>query len=291
MLKVKARGVGEQTPVGAVDELLARHLETDTALRDELPQGSGKKPKYLSLRQGLLGIVVFLGLWQLVSSLHLLNPTFISSPYDVAQSGYGLLSTALFWNDVRISAIEFGVGYGLAGVVGISIGFLLGLFQRVDNHTQPLLSALYATPHVAFFPIMIVWFGIGVKSKEALVFLLAVLPIIIAVRSGAKILSTQYIELAKIYQGTRPRVLFKVIVPGCLPSVLNGLRLAVGTGLVAVFVGELYAANAGLGYLAANAGETLNTSVALFSLTVFAITGLSLSGVITLVERRFAHWE
>ena len=280
-------GMGSAAPdgtLGAMRTIAAAPLPAGEHL------GGKEAVWYRTLLQGLVGMIVFFGAWQLVSSLKLLNPTFISSPFDVARSGVQLLPKGIFWHDVGVSALEFGVGYSLAAVVGICVGLMLGLSERIDNHTQPLLSALYATPHVAFFPIMIVWFGIGIRSKQALVFLLAVLPIVIAVRSGARVLNSQFTELAKIYQATRLRILGKVILPGCLPSVLNGLRLAVGTGLVGVFVGELYAANAGLGYLAANAGETLDTSVALFALLVFAISGLTLSGIITLCERRYASW-
>lgn len=260
------------------------------------PSATGDTPKKVRwwatpIGEGAIGVVVFLLIWQGVSQARLLNPVFISSPADVIKNGYQLIGTGLFWNDVRVSATEYSVGYVIAALVGIPLGILLGMSRRVDNYTQPLMSALYSTPSVAFFPIMLVWFGIGIRSKQALVFVLAVLPIIIAVRSGARVLSSQFTDLAKVYRATWWRMLRKIVLPGCMPSVLSGLRLAAGTGLVAVFVGELYAANSGVGYLAANAGETLDTSEAMFALFLFAVTGLALAGVITFIERRFVSWS
>jgi ABC-type nitrate/sulfonate/bicarbonate transport system permease component len=252
---------------------------------------SQARQQRLGLVLGLVGVVGFLALWQAASSLGWVNPLFISSPVGVVASAVALMSGHQFWIDLRISGSEFILGYALAILVGVGLAVVIRWSRVVDALVSPLLSALYATPHVALVPLIIVWFGIGEQSKAVFVFLLAFFPILYNTLAGLRNADPMLVRAARSF-GAGPRQVFtEVLLPSAVPFVLTGLRLAVGLGVIAVVVGELYAANAGIGYLISNAGQTLRVADSFVGIVVVALFGGIAMALLQRLERRFSHWR
>src|SRR6185503_6057769 len=151
-------------------------------------------------------------------------------------------------------------GFAVAAVFGISLGIAIASSDAVRDFVDPWVSAVYATPTVALAPMFIFIFGIDAPSKMAVVFLLAVFPIVINTATGIRSTDQIYIEAARSFSASRAQIFAKVLIPSALPFIVAGLRLGIGRGLVGVVVGELFGARAGLGFLILTSSQTFDTA-------------------------------
>src|SRR5262245_31402486 len=136
--------------------------------------------------------------WEAFGRSGLVDPLFISSPTQIVKTGWQLGHDADFWNDVAVSATEFLLGYGAAAAaaVAVPLGLAVGLSKRLQYMLSPFVDTLNAVPRVTLLPLIIIWFGIGIWSKVAVVFLGAVIPILINTQSGVKTSEARFIRVA-----------------------------------------------------------------------------------------------
>jgi len=140
-------------------------------------------------------------------------------------------------------------------------------------------------------PLLIIWFGIGIWSKVAVVFLGAVVPIVISAFSGVKTNEARFLTMARSFSASRTKMFSSIILPGTVPFIFTGLKYAAGRALLGVVVGELYAATAGLGHMIAEAGNTFQTDTLFFGVFLFTAAGLLVVGLLDGLERRFERWR
>lgn len=189
------------------------------------------------------------------------------------------------------SGTDFAVGYVLAALTAVPLGLLFGWYPRLGFLVNPFLAALYATPRVALLPVLILWLGIGIWSRVAVILLGAFFPICLNTIAGVKTIDASHLTLARSFQ-TRGAHLFRTIVlPSCLPFILAGLRLGVGRALVGVVVGEFLVASAGLGFLIARAGATFQIEKVFVGVGLIAAFGMLCNEVLTRVETRLDAWR
>jgi NitT/TauT family transport system permease protein len=240
---------------------------------------------------GSAAVIAFLLLWEAVAATGVVDPLFISSPSRIVAVGIELSHDDEFWRDVRVSSTEFVVGYLWAIAIGVPLGLLTGWFRRLQYMIGPLIDVLNAVPRVTFLPLLIVWFGIGLWSKFAVVFLGAVIPITIAAYSGVKTNEARYLRVARSFSASQLKIFTSIILPGTLPFIFTGLKYGSGRALLGVVVGELYAATAGLGHMIAQAGNAFQTDVVFFGVLLFTAAGLVTAGVLDRLERHFEKWR
>lgn len=202
-----------------------------------------------------------------------------------------LLSTGELQRHINISLSEFIWGFLLAAVVGITLGVLIATNDLVRDFVDPWISALYATPTIALAPVFILIFGIDIPSKIAVVFLLAVFPIVINTTTGIRTTDQVYIDAARSFCASRGQIFAKVLVPSALPFIIAGLRLGVGRGLVGVVVGELFGARGGLGFLILTSSQLFDTAGLWVGVFVLAGTGIISVVLLQKLERRMAPWR
>lgn len=220
------------------------------------------------------------------------KPIFVSSPTVIAASFYRVFFvTGEIWNDLRVSAIEYVLGFLLAIAVGIPLGLAAGWYRRFAYAVEPFLAALNATPQVAFLPLIIVWVGIGLWSKVVVIFLLTVLPIAINALASVKTIDARLLRVAKSFGAPEWQVFRNIILPSSVPFLLTGLRLAVGRAMIGIVVGELYAATAGVGFMINVAGSSFQTDKVFVGVIIIAATGLGLIELIRRIERRVEVWR
>jgi NitT/TauT family transport system permease protein len=236
-------------------------------------------------------LVVFLLVWELCADSGAINPLFISSPSRIAQAGAALMADPDFWNDVRVSAREFIFGYVAAIVIGVPLGLLMGTSRRLSYIVAPFVDTLNAVPRVTLLPLLIIWFGIGIWSKVAVVFLGAVIPIVISALSGVKTNEARFLAMARSFSASRSKIFATIILPGTAPFIFAGLKYAAGRALLGVVVGELYASTAGLGHMIADAGNMFQTDTLFFGVLIFTATGLVVVALLDRLERRFERWR
>jgi NitT/TauT family transport system permease protein len=233
---------------------------------------------------------VFL-LWELVVGLGFVRSTFLVAPSEVVAAGIQEVQTERFWNDVAVSLFEFVVGYVAAILLGIPLGIILGWYRRLSFLVEPILNFLYAVPRIALLPVIVLWLGLTVWSKIAVVFLGAWITILLNTYLGVRTVDPRLLAVARTYGASQRRIFTSVVLPGSVPFILAGLRLGAGRALIGVVVGELYAASAGLGFMITVASNNLQTDRVLFGTFLFIALGVVTVEGIRRVERRFAAWR
>jgi NitT/TauT family transport system permease protein len=193
--------------------------------------------------------------------------------------------------DVAVSFTALGFGFVIAAVVGIVIGSLTGVSEAVSECLDPLINALYATPLVALSPILILALGIGPVSKVAIVCMLAVFPILINTNAGIKSADESLIEAARSFAATRFDIFHRVLLPSALPFIVAGFRLGIGRGLIGIFIGEMFGAQDGLGYLISVSAQSFNIAGMFTGVLILAASGVLCSALFEYIERRIAPWR
>jgi sulfonate transport system permease protein len=187
-------------------------------------------------------------------------------------------------------------GRAFAGLlVGGSVGFLLGIANGVSRLSEQLtdttLQMLRTIPHLAMVPLVILWFGIGEESKLFLTALGVLFPIYLNTYHGVRNVDRGLIEMGRVYGMSGWTLFKKVIFPGALPSILVGLRFALGIMWLTLIVAESIAASSGIGYMANNAREFGMTDVVVLTLVIYAVLGKLADVVARALERRALRWN
>jgi NitT/TauT family transport system permease protein len=242
---------------------------------------------------GTAFIVIVFVIWELVTALGIQPPIILPSPWAVVDALKNLFTSpeSDIWADFAASGSELFYGLGLAAVVGIAAGLLIGWYPRVGYFFDPFINLLNAIPRVALGPLLIVWLGIGLNSKVALVFLISVFPVLMNTSSGIRSLDPNLVRVARCFGANDLKIFRTIALPGSVPFILGGLRLAVGQSLIGVFVAELLGAQHGVGALVQTAGEQFQTDLVFAGLLIFAVAGLLLTAIVRWLERRFDAWR
>ena len=240
---------------------------------------------------GTISMLVFLAFWEASVAFKWVNPLFTSAPSRILRAGIDMFADGSIYEHIAISSYEFAIGYGLALVIGVPLGILMGWYSRLNAVLEPFVSALYATPRIALLPLILIWFGIGVSSKIAIVFLGAVFPILVNTITGVRTVEADFIKVARSF-GARDRQLFMTVaLPSSVPLLLAGLRLGLGHALVGIVVGEMYGATQGLGYLIATAGARFQTDKVMVGIILITSAGVAMTELLRWIERRYERWR
>lgn len=236
----------------------------------------------------LISLTGGLVIWEIVGR-HSSPLIFVPFSETATAFGRAVLSGELIWHSI-ISCIELSVGFFIGLVVGL-VGGLLSAFNRTfRDMTDFWISAAYSTPYVALIPLFIVWFGIGLTSKIALVIFAVFIPVWLNAYAGVTSVDPNLLELAKSFAANRFQTLLWIILPWSLPSLIVGLRLALSRGFIAVIVGELMGATEGLGFLINVSANTFQTAKLLAGVAVLALITIAIVELLKWIQRRTVPW-
>lgn len=243
----------------------------------------------LLLQAGFICLLV--ALWQLAVSLGLLSSYAVSTPWAAVRAGASYLATGNGWHDLWITWQEFFWGMLIAIAAGVPLGILIGWYRTADVVSRPPLMVLMSAPRVAFIPVFLIWLGLGEGSKIAIVVMSAIVPIAITTKSGVSHVDRNLVRVCRAYGGTNRQLFPTIVLPSAVPSIIAGIRVGIGYGVLAVIIGEYLASSAGLGYALQVAGSQFNTGLVFALVAIASAFGLILSGVSGLIERRFSSWR
>lgn len=256
---------------------------------------SGRKPlgemSALSMLacQALLALLLA-ALWQVISGT-LVDEFFISTPVAIARrlwkwtaDGSLLLHT---WATVHATALGFLIGVA----IGLVLGVWLGLSPFLSRLLDPFLSALNALPKVALAPLLVLWFGIGIESKIALAAVIVLFLVFLNTYAGVREVDQDLIDAVRLMKATRWQVLAKVILPSSASWVFASLKISVPYALIGAVLGEMIAANRGLGYLVQFSGAQFDTAGVFASLFVIALVAALLNWTVDVSQRRVERWR
>ena len=241
---------------------------------------------------GLVSVSLFVCVWELtLTYLVPVNPFFFTKPSLIAEAFKEQIQGAKLWHDLAVSSQAFLWGFGAAVAVGIPVGLVMGWRRRVEYSLDPFLTALYASPLVALAPLLIIFFGVGLTGKAALVFLLAVFPFVFNTCAGVKSTDLLLINVIRSFGGTEKDLYFKAILPSTLPYIIAGARIAIGRGLVGIIVGEFYAASEGIGFAISQAGDTYRLPEMFVGIIILSLIAVGLTELMRKLELILAPWR
>jgi NitT/TauT family transport system permease protein len=243
------------------------------------------------LLRGCISILVGLVIWEILTRLLLENELLIPPPTSVIRSFWNLTFSGQLNKHFAATLIEFSYGFTTACIVGIVIGYFMGMHKWFDEIMDPWIATLYSIPIITVVPLIIIWFGIGMISKVIVVFKITAVAIILNTAAGIKNLDPVWIELAKSLRLSTWETTYKIRFPGALPYIITGMRLGVGRALLGVVVAELMAANAGLGYMLRDSSETWDSPKLFVTVILLAAIGLVSFNLIKRLEQRMAPWR
>lgn len=235
--------------------------------------------------------VLLLGVWQLAAGNGWLSTRILPAPSAVAAAGWALLSSGEIWQHLAISGWRAGIGFAIGGGLGLLLGFITGLSKWGERLLDSSVQMIRNVPHLALIPLVILWFGIDESAKIFLVALGTLFPIYLNTYHGIRSVDAGLVEMARSY-GLSGFALFRqVILPGALPSILVGVRFALGFMWLTLIVAETISANAGIGYLAMNAREFLQTDVVVLAILLYAVLGKLADVAARGLERAWLRWH
>ncbi len=240
---------------------------------------------------GTTCLILALVAWQVVSDTKIVNPLFVSSPTNVAKALADYVTSEGFAKDAKATAFTFLIGLGLSTGAGILLGLAMGWSRRTRYFFNYLVSIVYSSPRIAIVPVLILWFGIGRETGIAMVFLMAVFPVVINTMTGVQTVDPSLVEMARSFKVSRFQMFRTVIVPAALPQMLAGIRLAIGVGLVGVVVAEFLAGTVGLGYTMQTAAQNFEAAQLFAGLVIISAFGLIATQLLRLLERHFERWR
>ncbi len=229
--------------------------------------------------------------WEAAGRTGLVSRIFFSHPSAILAAGLQMWGSGELAHHLRVSAAEFALGFLLAVAIGVPLGLGVGWVPRLAHAVEPLLNAFYATPRVAFLPLLVLWLGIGLWSKVAVVLLGALLPVAINTAAGVRTVSHVHLRVARSFRAGQLHVIRTIVLPTSVPFLIAGLRLGIGRALVGIVVGELHAADAGIGFLIATAGATYQIEKVFVGIAVLAAFGITCNEVLARAEARVERWR
>jgi taurine transport system permease protein len=243
----------------------------------------------------LLGLVVLLGIWELVSRLGLVTPLFLPSPREVwdqfvsvSTDGY---ANATLGEHLLASLGRIFSAAVIAAATAIPLGLAMGLSRWAKGLADPIIEFYWPLPPLAYLPLMIIWLGIGETSKITLLTLAMFAPICLSAQAGVRGLPIERVNAALALGGTRWQIFRTVVLPSALPEILTGLRIAVGVGWSTLVAAELIAATRGIGYMIMSAAQFLATDVVFVGIGVIAAFAFLFSLGMRLLERWLVPWK
>lgn len=235
--------------------------------------------------------IALLLLWQFFAQVGILSTRILPAPTSVMQAAIQLASTGELFRHLLVSTVRAFSGLLLGGSIGFTLGLLTGSLSVAENLLDTTIQMLRNIPHLAMIPLVILWFGIGEEAKLFLVSIGVFFPIYLNTFHGIRTVDQGLIEMGKVY-GLRPTELFwQVVLPGALPSILVGLRYALGFMWLTLIVAETIASDSGIGYMAMNAREFMRTDVVVFSILMYSLLGKIADSIAKFLETKLLQWH
>jgi len=244
----------------------------------------------------LSSVLGFLCVWYLVTDLlQLMPPIILPSPEKVFFNIYEKISIPVgeekLFGHIGVSLVRILVGVGIALSLAIPLGVLMGWYENLDALASPIIELLRPIPPIAWIPLAILWFGIGLGSKVFIITIGVFFPILINTYLGVKFVEPLLIKAAQTLGAKDKNILWEVVVPASVPLIVAGVRIGVGLGMMCLVAAELVAASSGLGYLIMLGGDDLKPELSIMGMILIGVLGLIADRIILGIERRVIYWK
>jgi sulfonate transport system permease protein len=235
--------------------------------------------------------ILLIVLWQFFVQVGWLSTRVLPAPTGVVQAGIQLAKSGELLRHIGVSSWRAFLGFAVGGGIGLVLGLLNGIFPISEKLLDTSIQMIRNVPHLALIPLVILWFGIGEESKLFLVALGVMFPIYLNTYHGIRTVDPGLIEMGKVYGLKQAALFWQIILPGALPSILVGVRYALGIMWLTLIVAETIAADSGIGYMAMNAREFMQTDVVVLSILIYALLGKLADTAARVLEEKWLAWH
>jgi len=243
-----------------------------------------------------LSLILFFLIWYEVVYFGIISKTLLASPKEVLTTFWIKLSNrapdgATLGAHFKTSLTLALTGYILAVIIGVPLGLLMGWYKKVDDFVKPVFEIMRPIPPIAWIPLAILWFGIGLPAKAFIIWLSAFVPSVINSYAGIKLTDPVLINVARTFGATNWETFLKVGVPSALPMVFTGLRLSLSSAWMTLVAAELLAATEGLGYMIQMGRTLARPDIIIVGMLTIGFTGAVMAYVLEKFEGKLAPWR
>jgi NitT/TauT family transport system permease protein len=228
--------------------------------------------------------------WQVLVQAGRINPLFLPAPLSVLAAMWEMTRSGELPWAVLVSLNRVVQGFVYGAVLGIVLGLLAGAIRWVEDLLDPWVAAVYPIPKSALFPLFLLWFGLGNSSKIVTIAVGVLFLVLVNTITGVRSISPVLLKAARDLGASRLQVFAKVILPGALPNIFTGLRLGAGMALILVFITEIEATKAGLGFLLWEAFQLMDTRHVFVGVVTFGLLGVATTWLLQWLERVTCPW-
>lgn len=240
---------------------------------------------------GTVNLATFFLIWQIAATTTDIPQLFLPSVTDVFRELREMHEEGILWNNLAISAWIYVVGMVISIVIAVPLGLLIGGVRILDRILAPYVWAVYTTPRLILMPLILLWVGINDTARIVIIVLSAVPATLVVVMEGVKTVDNSLIRAAKSFGASRFRLFRSVVLPSTVPFVATGIRMGVSRGLIGLFIGELFTAANGIGYIITLASKTFNSARTYGMLLIFIMFCVAMVGLSQLLERKVSAWR
>jgi NitT/TauT family transport system permease protein len=240
---------------------------------------------------GTINLAVFFTLWQLAATYTDIPKLFLPSVTEVWDQLLRMHEQGILWGNLGISLWIYVVGMVLSIIIAVPLGLFIGGVKIVDRIMSPYVWAVYTTPRLILMPLVVLWVGINDTARIVIIVLSAVPATLVVVMEGVKTVDNSLLKAARSFGANRFQLFKSVALPSTVPFVATGIRMGVSRGLIGLFIGELFTAANGIGYIIAVSSKTFNSAQTYAMLFIFVFFCVAMVGLTQLLERKVSVWR
>ena len=215
----------------------------------------------------------------------------LPAPELIVKDAVDKIKDGTLWKHIGVSFVRVLKGFFLAMITALVLGVFIGLSKSFERFTELVIQILKPIPPIAWIPLAILWFGIGESSKIYIIFYGAFFPILLNTVDGIHNIDDRYLELGRVYEVSKWRLVWKVILPGALPSILTGIRVGLGNAWICVVAAEMIAATKGVGYMLSNGRSMSRADDVILAMLLIGIVGKIMDDVLRAVSQKIMRWS
>ena len=276
--------VEDRGAIGALE----RSESDDRARARKAAADRRRRQLVLNISVRLVSLASVLAVWQIFGAK--VDQTMFTTPIAIFKAAIDMIGSGELWTYLSSSLVVLAFGLSLAAVIGVVIGLVLARFWLLDVGLGVYITFLYSIPSVALVPLIVLWAGFDITAKVIILFMFAFFPMVINTYQGVKNVDHKLLEVGRSFRCSERQLWTNIVLPGALPFIVTGLRLAVGRGLIGMVLADLYTAISGIGYLIVRTASTYQVDKMFVPIVTLGLLGVTLTACVRFVEVRVAPW-
>lgn len=242
-------------------------------------------------KRKVIPIFIIIAIWYIGGNLNWWSSYILPPPGVIIKSTYELMKSGVLFHHIGVSFVRIFIGFFITIILAIPMGILFGINKKVYACFKPILEFLRHTPPLALVPMLILWFGIGEKSKIIIIILASFFPVLLNTIDGVERCDSKLIEVGKVFGLSQKEIFRKIIIPSAMPNIFVGLQLALGYSWRAIIGAEMVAASSGLGYLILDGQQLSRSDVVVVGIIFIGLLGSLTDYICSKLFRKINFWK